>query len=369
MNNEEQEHVFKLALQTLRFNIDFDETFIYKAYMEAFSNIEKLAEAKLQKPIIINPLHLINLVVYEYAYSIKEIDESRKDALLADEKFFRVFSRMVVEKYISNYYLAPRNDALMNRYEPPISTLEMHVNNTLRMFGKFPQNVPAQTVFIDTLHKCFDLIRAVLLLVTRGYETEAFSTWRTLHETECVALIFSKFGNPVIEAYVRHIKYGVAFRGLLGSKEETDEVFVRIKAEMHTHDLRSKDTKRFIEYGWMYAIPEDKRNPEFKINFRNGMEAMAGLSHDSEIYEMASEISHSSPLLIYSNPRFFMEMTIIQVYESFFNVESIFNLIYSSTLNEENKANYLGIRNRNIADLKAIYNIEKQKLNKMQSAK
>lgn len=38
-----------------------------------------------------------------------------------------------------------------------------------------------------------------------------------------------QYRKPVIDAYLRHITYGLAFRDILGSKEEQDEVFVEIK--------------------------------------------------------------------------------------------------------------------------------------------
>lgn len=363
MNNEqEQRRIFKLALMTLKFTVNFDEDFAFKSYLESYDRIEYLTLKKIQTQAIINPLHLINLVVYEFVYATKNVKAEKQASMLADEKFFNTFCRLVSEKYVSNFQMAPRKKLLMNRYEPPISTLEMQINNILRSYGIFTQRIPSQTVMIDTLKKCFDLIKAVLLLLTRGYETEAFSTWRTLHETECVCLVFAKFGMPVIDAYLKHTTYGVAFRGLIDDKEEADQVFVRLKEEMRQHDLKSKDMKRFIEYGWLYAIPEEARGKEFKINFRNGLEAVAGLSEDAENYEMASEISHSSPLLIYSNPDFFLKVTIIQVYESFFNLEELFNHIYCAVLDDKTREVYLNMRNRNLADLRAIYKIEKKNL-------
>ena len=76
-----------------------------------------------------------------------------------------------------------------------------------------------------------------------------------------------------------------------------------IKEGMKDNDLKSKDMKRFIEYGWLSAIPDVKlgRIPDFKFNFRDGVERCANLRQYSKVYEMSSEIAHSSPLLIYSS--------------------------------------------------------------------
>lgn len=370
MNNEENfnpRDLFSLAIKNLRFSKDFDEDFVYKVYLDAYDKIQKFIEKTMGgASLYVNPLHLINLIISEYNYSLKNIDEGNKNKVLSDERYIGTFTRTICDKYIANFYLSPKNDAILSRYAPPISTLEMHVNYILRAFQIFKQNDPEHTLFVDILKKAFDLIKCIIRLITNGYETEAFSTWRTLHETECVILTLEKYGNPVIEAYLRHIRYGYAFRGLIKDKEENDAIFLEIKEGLKANGLKSKDMKRFIEYGWLYAIDKEKRGENFKINFGNGLETVSGLNDQSEIYQMASEVSHSSPLLIYSNPRFFLSMTVVKVYESFFRIEEIFNGIYCLNLKKDNLNNYLKLRERVLNDLKSIYKIEKHELIKIQ---
>jgi hypothetical protein len=118
-------------------------------------------------------------------------------------------------------------------------------------------------------------------------------------------LVLTKYGKPVIDKYLLHMNYAMAFRGLAGDKEKTDAIFTQIKGEMRTFDLKSKDMKRFIEYGWLLKVSAlDKAEP-VKLNFRDGLEKTAGLKRYAPIYEMSSEIAHSSPLLIYSRREYF----------------------------------------------------------------
>jgi hypothetical protein len=124
------------------------------------------------------------------------------------------------------------------------------------MLSRYPQGNPNETLVIDVMKKGFSMAQCIVNLLENGYETEAFSTWRTLHENECILQVLVSYGKPVMDAYVNHMKYAVAFRGGLPSKAETDEVFVKIKEGMKENDLKSKDMKRFIEYGWLSAIPD-----------------------------------------------------------------------------------------------------------------
>ena len=134
---------------------------------------------------------------------------------------------------------------------------------------------------------------------------------------------------------------------------------IEIKSRMKEHDLKSKDMKRFIEYGWLLAIDKVSETEGFKLNFRDGVQRVAGLSNYSKVYEMSSEIAHSSPLLIYSEKNYFYHITILNLYESFFRLEKIFASIYMSTVGEEERQRYLSMRSLYFGELLASYNMKK----------
>lgn len=71
------------------------------------------------------------------------------------------------------------------------------------------------------------------------------------------------------DEYVQHIIYDNAFRGSIQSKERTDEIFIALKADLKSHGLKSKDMKKFIEYGWLYQTPEYKTLEEKGKLFEN----------------------------------------------------------------------------------------------------
>ena len=57
---------------------------------------------------------------------------------------------------------------------------------------------------------------------------------------------------------------------------------------MKEHNLKSKDMKKYIEYGYLFGVPNITLNEDFKLNFRDGVERVAGLSQYSKMYETAS---------------------------------------------------------------------------------
>ena len=165
--------------------------------------------------------------------------------------------------------------------------------------------------------KSISISRCILGLLTDGYETEAYASWRTLHECECALILLEKYGDPLINRYLIHMQYGIVFKKEDLSDERGNKIFADMKEEMRKYDLKSKDIKKFIEYGWLYYIPGVEQDETFKLNFRDGLEKLAGLSMYSERYEMSSEIIHSTPMLIYSNKEYFYFVTLLSLYESF----------------------------------------------------
>lgn len=364
LNKENEKRVFRYVLDNLLDEKNLDQDYIFFIFEEAMKQIREGAEKiEAHSSVAINPIQILEIILHEYRYLTDPIPEEKVGDLIHNQSFSPSLIRTVSEKYLHIFLHPKKKKSHVSLYDPPISTLKLHLSLLLGSLDYFKKNQVQKTLMIDTIQKSFYLVDAILDLLTKGFETEAYSTWRTLHETECTILVFAKYGDPLIKSYVKHMGYGMAYRGLVKDVEENNRIFEKLKGEMREHDLKSKDMRRFIEYGWLYAIDESIRGETFKINFRNGLESMAGLEETSSSdYDIASEISHSSPLLIYSNPRFFLEMTLTRVYESFFRIEEIYTQIVEQSFSQEETHGFLRMRDRNIRELQAIYQIEKEKI-------
>lgn len=327
---------------------------VYECYDFAFDNALKLMESNVfGKSQPLNNIVLILYLVNEYGFYFS-VSKEVKDK---DEALSKIIS-VALDKYFTNEMLDYRNQQYTSRFSPAISTIQLYLNFVLGILKNFPQKNPQETLLVDMANKAFNISKAIIELIITGFETEAFSTWRTLHETECILLLINKYGDKIISSYLKHMRYALAYRGAIPNKEEVDAEFVKIKEEMHALDLKSKDMKKFIEYGWLTSIDNYNEDPQFKFNFRDGVERLAGLSNYSKVYEMASEIAHSSPLLIYSRPQYYYHMAILELYESFFRLERVFSEIYIKRINQNEARRYLAMRNVYYSTLQIIYQNE-----------
>ena len=227
----------------------------------------------------------------------------------------------------------------------------------LNIVKGYKKTDPQSTLISDLLMKSLTISRCILENLLNGYETEAFSSWRTLHECECTLIILDKYGEPLINNYLKHMNFGFAFNDSIKDKEQQDKVFYEMKEEMRAKGLKSKDIRKYIEYGWLYPIvPEGDET--FKLNFRDGLEKLAGLSEYSKRYEISSEIIHSTPLLIYSNKEYFYYMTLLSLYESFFRLEKVFVSLFSKRVNPEQMMRYQDMRKVYYSQLVSIHKRE-----------
>ena len=343
----------------------FDVDFCYEIYLLANEAIEMLNKANLR--IVSKDVNQHAIVLYcagEILYSIDN-NPSNYAALNTDEIKSQIAS-VVADKYLSLSMFNHDQGKMTNKFLPPCSSLDVYVNFMLNIVNSYKKNDPRSTLITDLLNKSLSISRCILNLLVDGYETEAFASWRTLHECECTLILLDKYGEDLMNSYLKHMQFGLAFNNSIQDKAKQDEIFYSMKDEMKSHDLKSKDIKKYIEYGWMYAIPETKDDPNFKLNFRDGLEKLAGLESYNQRYELSSEVIHSTPLLIYSRKQFFYYLTLLSLYESFFRLEKVFSSMFVQRVSKEQTQQYIGMRNLYYAQLVSIHKRESIAFKKVQ---
>ncbi len=355
-------------LKTAVPNYRGDPDFLYEASEAAFAAIPSLSS---QSPILArfaySPAKIVFYLVGEHAFYLEAHPGKKEEELTKDPNYLSFLVSYALDKYYTNEHLSYNEGSFLSSYQPEVSTLELYLNYILRTLRPKRKGDPTSTLYVDILGKGLSMAHCILDLLVGGYETEAFSTWRTLHENECILLTLVRAGEKAVKSYLEHLHYALAFRGALKSKEETDETFLQIKEEMRLHALKSKDMKRFIEYGWLYEVEGFDEESGYKLNFRDGVERSAGLHSYSKVYEMSSEIAHSSPLLIYSRRSYFLLITLINLYESFFRLEKVFSSIYLGSASESEKKRYGALREAYYGELMAAYEKSKKRFSRLSS--
>ena len=314
-----------------------DYDYLYDVYKEATEGIEELtsnnhAFAQVES---LNPLEIIQYTLGEYLYSSMGLNDKQKEDFIHNEDVKDSMASVVADKYLSLAKFEHKERKLTSKYFPPISSLSLYVNFMLTIVNSYQRKDPTISLIADLLFKSLSIMKCSIGLLVDGFETTAFSAWRTLHECECTLLILDKYKKDIINRYLLHMNYGMAFRNLMEDKDKQTEIFMHMKEEMKQYNLKSKDIKKYIEYGWLYAIDEVKNNPDFKLNFRDGLEKVAGLENYNSRYDMSSEIIHSTPMLIYSNREYFHFVTILSLYESFFRLEKVFVSLFVNRVGKE----------------------------------
>jgi len=366
---DNQKQSYFAMLESLKVPSTVDKDFLYATFLYTLEGAKNLKEeSMIVGSLSINAVQLTLYLVNEHIFYLFTHSDKKEADLVKDPGYQQFLASVSLDKYFTNEHLSYRSGSFVTRFAPEISTMNLYLNFILGMLSRYKQGDPKETLVVDILQKGFSMAKCIVDLLTNGFETEAFSTWRTLHENECILQVIVKYGQGVIDEYLKHLKYALAFRGALGSKEETDKTFEEIKVGMRAVDLKSKDMKRYIEYGWLLGVPNVMQMEGFKFNFRDGVERCAGLRDYSKVYEMSSEIAHSSPLLIYSRKNYFYLITMLNLYESFFRLEKIFSTIYLSTVPESDQKQYVSMRKLYFSELLACYELEKKRFAELTSS-
>jgi hypothetical protein len=250
-----------------------------------------------------------------YSYIVKDChDDNEKLKLFTDEAFSR-YSMMIAEEYSKMVdYRYQTISKGMHSYSDISFALESALTFAITSISPLAELQPNRTLMPDLFRKFFAQALGLLKMLNLGLASEAYSNWRTLHEAECVIKLLVEGGASLQNVYLRHIVYNNAFHHAIESKEETDAIFVELKGNMAKHGLKSKDMKKYIEYGWLYACRTyHESDVTYKLNFRDGLQKAAGLGEYNEYYEMASEMAHSSPIFFYSNNDFFGDLTSVNL--------------------------------------------------------
>ena len=366
-NNQWNKEQVKRYISSLQVGVPINADYVYDVYDMANELINMLDKENSQIEVKeINQVELLFYCVGEYYYSISHLSPEEIEKFNNNEDYPSSMASVAADKYLSLSIFNHVEKKLGNRFMPPASSLNIYLNFMLNIVKGYKKNDPQSSLISDLLMKSLTISRSILEQLLNGYETEAYSSWRTLHECECTLILLDKYGDRLINRYLRHMNFGLAFNNTIPDKEQQDRIFYEMKEEMRGYGLKSKDIRKYIEYGWLYEIVPEEEKESFKLNFRDGLEKLAGLEVYAKRYEISSEIIHSTPLLIYSNKEYFYYMTLLSLYESFFRLEQVFVSLFSKRVSEEQMKQYQEMRKVYYAQLVIIHKRELQAFRDLQ---
>ena len=293
---------------------------------------------------------LILHLLFDYNYRLQGLTVSQRKTQLEDDHFRATLVNTVVDKYGSLSLFKYEEGRYVTPYSMEISTINVYVNFILLKIKDFRTSDREMLLFAELLRQAFQMCRTITELLVSGFEKEALSAWRSLHELEATLKLLHE--EPLIHAYERHILYHAAFNKLV-APEEGDLIFAEMKENLKALGLKSKDTRRFIEYGWI-RFHKDFSLDTYKFNFRDGVESLSGLTMARETYQIASEVAHSSPLLLFTNRPYFLRLSLRSLYDSFTTIETFFADVYRKYTPPTEAAVYHQIRAQYLHDIALV---------------
>lgn len=269
---------------------------------------------------------MVNYICAEHRFHLSITKPELREALEKDGVYFNQLVTICYDKLITNEFRSVDSRAVISKYSVETSVLEMFINKMFILLSRAKLNPESakQKLQADIFAKCFMLIKSTLNQLCDGLETEAMSSWRTFHELLCVLRVISKGDEKVAEAYFRHLKYGAYNRGEVKDEKEIEKILASMEQDMLALEVKKANKEKFINYGWIHWAFKRYNDEEVKMNFLGGLQKVADLTSYKKYYEIASDVTHSTPLLVYANKTNLTTTTLKITYESFFIIETMF---------------------------------------------
>lgn len=368
-------NLFEVFWDTYGSKVGLNKTFIKDVFLavdikyKTLISDSSVADALLKNVGIYD---MVNYICAEHRFHLSITKPELREKLEKDNMYFNQLVTICYDKLITNEFRSVDSKAVISKYSVETSVLEMFINRMFVLLSQAKLNPESakQKLQADIFAKCFMLIKSTLNQLCDGLETEAMSSWRTFHELLCVLKVISKGDEKVSEAYFRHLKYGAYNRGEVKDEAEIEKILVSMEQDMLALEVKKANKEKFINYGWIHWAFKRYNDEEVKMNFLGGLQKVADLTSYKKYYEIASDVTHSTPLLVYANKTNLTTTTLKITYESFFIIETMFAIWCKDDLKmdvETHKpfADYLRFKKIYKTKVEIIYQIINSKFARM----
>jgi len=322
------ENLFEMFWETYNNKLNLNKDFIKKVFIAVDVKYKKLiADSTVSDALLknIGVYDMVNYICAEHVFHASLLKPEARDELENDKNYFTQLVNICYDKLIVNEYRSIDSRAVISKYSVETSLLTMFINRMFVLLGqvKINQNSAKQKLQVDIFAKCFMLIKSTMNQLCDGLETEAMSSWRTFHELLCVLKVITKGDEEVSKAYYRHLTYGAYNRGEIKDPDEIEKIIASMEKDMQALEVKKANKEKFINYGWIHWVCKRYNDEEVKMNFLGGLQKVADLTKYKKYYEIASDVTHSTPLLVYANKSKLTTTTLKITYELFFVIETM----------------------------------------------
>ena len=322
-------NLFEVFWNTYGEQLKLNKEFIKRVFLAVDIKYKnRISDGSVEDALLKNVgvFDMVNYICAEHKFHLSMFKPETWQDLENDEKYFNQLVNICYDKLFINEFRSIDPRAVISKYSVETSLLTMFVNRMFVVLGQVkldPQSAK-QKLQADIFAKCLMLIKSTLNQLCDGLETEAMSSWRTFHELICVLCVITKGDEKVAQAYFRHLKYGAYSRGEITDEKEVESILASMEKDMLALEVKKANKEKFINYGWIHWAFKRYNDEEVKMNFLGGLQKVADLTEYKKYYEIASDVTHSTPLLVYANKTNLTTTTLKITYELFFKLETMF---------------------------------------------
>ena len=258
---------------------------------------------------------VVSYVFYYHRFYTSHLPPETVEKLERDEKYRAVLVRDVAVYIVINEHLNVEKRSNTSVYSPEIAAYNMACSYSLFVLGSFRGTDARMRGMSNLFKKAMITTKSVINLLAAGNSCDAVILWRHLHELECVLTVLGTKGEDLYFRYVRHMEYFD-----MENNPRKEELQQRLAEECKAYGVKERNA--FINYGWLVYVEGFKEGfgKEYRLNFKDGLQKMAGQSARHAAYASASKILHPSAWVVAIRDDKFYKFTMFELYRSLVNI-------------------------------------------------
>ena len=258
---------------------------------------------------------IVSYIYYYHLFHTSHLPEELTKKLESDEKYREMLVRDVAVYIVINEHLNVEKISNTSEYSPEIAAYNMACSYSLYILGSFKGTDRRMNGMNNLFKKAMVTIKSVIHLLAAGNSCDAVILWRHLHELECVLIVLCTKGEDLFFRYIKHMEYFD-----MEGNPRAEELQQRLSEECKAFGVKERNA--FINYGWLEYVDGFREGfgKEYRLNFKDGLQKIAGLSARHAAYASASKILHPSAWVVTIRDDKFYKFTVFELFRSLINI-------------------------------------------------
>ena len=258
---------------------------------------------------------LVSYIFYYHIFQTSHLPAAIVENLEGDENYRETLVRDVAVYVVINEHLNVEKVSITSQCSPEIAAYNMACSYSLFVLGSFKGQDGRMNGINNLFKKSMLTTKSVIGLLAEGNSCDAVILWRHLHELECVLIVLCTKGEELFFRYVKHMEYFD-----MEGNPRAEELQQRLSEECKAFGVKERNA--FINYGWLEYVEGFREGfgKEYRLNFKDGLQKIAGQSGRHAAYASASKILHPSAWVVAIRDDKFYKFTMFELYRSLTNI-------------------------------------------------